>query len=115
MQGSDVQRTKSHRGGMLLRNRRHSESVMRSNANERGSNKFNFLLPSDPYQAYYRTKIDEFRGVGVASPEGAAAAAGPSTSASKPQAPAIVVKQDDQVKKSVVVEQVLELDIHGGL
>ena len=76
--------------------------------NERGSNKFNFLLPSDPYQAYYRTKIDEFRGVGVASSEGAAASVGPSTSAPKPQAPAIVVKQDDQVKKSVVVEQVLE-------
>merc|ERR1719178_455749 len=45
-------------------------------ANERENTKFKFLSPKDPYNAYYRAKIDEFRGgSAVAKAEGVAAGA----------------------------------------
>ncbi|QDZ19966.1 subunit 1 of splicing factor 3A [Chloropicon primus] len=78
---------------------------------QKDNSKFRFLSPKDPYNAYYKAKIAEFQG---GSPvEGKKGGEGGRDQGGAPAGPAaqpsMVMKEADQVKRSVVVDQVLEV------
>ena len=73
-------------------------------AQQKDNTKFKFLSRKDPYHAYYKAKIAECQGGSPA----VAAEGGAAEGVSKPPTPAVVVKDDAQAKRGVVVDQVLE-------
>ena len=99
----------------IAKNGEHFEKRILSN--EKDNSKFKFLSDKDPYNAYYRSKIEEIRtppARELPSDEKNASGSGERKEAAQvprakgAAAPTVVLKQDDQVKKSVVVDQVLE-------